>query len=386
MYNDRDEMYEVSDFDEDVERRKELLEQAKQLDQNAEWNTVFQEVSNLQRQWKRIPYWESAYEDQLEEEFDSYINVFYNKRRENYQSNQEMKEALIEQARKLSMAENFNSVTEAMNDLMQQWKRVGSAGKELDDTLWEAFNEARQTFFERKKEHWTTMQAQFANALDVKKKLILQAKEIVDKENLQETGEQFRKLMDEWKAVGFAGKEHEDELWNEFHEIRQKFYDRRNAHYEEIRAELDQKYEIKKGLLEQAKAIADKKEYHRENTNQMKQLHVEWKNTGSCGKEREDQIWKNFRTIMDQYFEGLREWNEQRHMQWRQRMMENRTRKLELIQKQKRQIKYMEDEIVGLLGQRAIDDMMEQIEDKKEFVVELEEQLADIDKALKEEK
>ena len=116
----------------------------------------------------------------------------------------------------------------------------------------------------------------------------------------------------------------------------------------------------------------------------MKDLNVEWKTIGSCGKDKEDQVWKEFREIMDAYFNGLKQWNEQKHQQWRQRMMDARSRKQELVQNQKRQIKRMQDEMVGLLGQRAIDEMEERIEEKKEFIQQLEEELADIEKRLNE--
>ena len=63
MYNDHDEMYEVDDFDEDIKRRQALIEEAKAIDPEADWNEVFREISNLKRRWKQIHYWESDYED-----------------------------------------------------------------------------------------------------------------------------------------------------------------------------------------------------------------------------------------------------------------------------------------------------------------------------------
>ena len=56
-----------------------------------------------------------------------------------------------------------------------------------------------------------------------------------------------------------------------------------------------------------------------------------------------------------------------------------------LIANQKRQIRRMQDEMVGLLGQRAIDEMQEQIEEKEAFIAQLEAELEDIDKTLAEE-
>ena len=384
MYQENDDMLEVNDFDEDIRRREELIEEAKNIPADADWNEVMHQVNDLRRRWRRIQYWDSAYEETLAEEFDSYIDAFYAKRREFYQSAQKLKEELIEQARKVALSEEWNQATEEMNALMQQWKAAGSAGKETDDALWEQFNAARQQFFDRKHEHWEQLQGKFENARQVKENLIEQAAALEDSQEWQKTSEKFRKLMDEWKAVGSAGREHEDALWEKFNSSRQKFYERRNAHYDELHQEQGERYDAKKKLVAQAKEIADAKSYTRENTKVMKDLGVEWKKVGSCGKEHEDQIWKEFRSIMDEYFDGLKQWNEQRHSQWRQRMQDARARKLELIQNQKRQIQRMKEEMVGLLGQRAIDDMQDRIDEKEDFIEQLEAEVADIDKSLNE--
>lgn len=384
MYQENDDMLEVNDFDEDIRRREELIEEAKNIPADADWNEVMHQVNDLRRRWRRIQYWDSAYEETLAEEFDSYIDAFYAKRREFYQSAQKLKEELIEQARKVALSEEWNQATEEMNALMQQWKAAGSAGKETDDALWEQFNAARQQFFDRKHEHWEQLQGKFENARQVKENLIEQAAALEDSQEWQKTSEKFRKLMDEWKAVGSAGREHEDALWEKFNSSRQKFYERRNAHYDELHQEQGERYDAKKKLVAQAKEIANARSYTRENTKVMKDLGVEWKKVGSCGKEHEDQIWKEFRSIMDEYFDGLKQWNEQRHSQWRQRMQDARARKLELIQNQKRQIQRMKEEMVGLLGQRAIDDMQDRIDEKEDFIEQLEAEVADIDKSLNE--
>ena len=384
MYQENDDMLEVNDFDEDIRRREELIEEAKNIPADADWNEVMHQVNDLRRRWRRIQYWDSAYEETLAEEFDSYIDAFYAKRREFYQSAQKLKEELIEQARKVALSEEWNQATEEMNALMQQWKAAGSAGKETDDALWEQFNAARQQFFDRKHEHWEQLQGKFENARQVKENLIEQAAALEDSQEWQKTSEKFRKLMDEWKAVGSAGREHEDALWEKFNSSRQKFYERRNAHYDELHQVQGERNDAKKKLVAQAKEIADARSYTRENTKVMKDLGVEWKKVGSCGKEHEDQIWKEFRSIMDEYFDGLKQWNEQRHSQWRQRMQDARARKLELIQNQKRQIQRMKEEMVGLLGQRAIDDMQDRIDEKEDFIEQLEAEVADIDRSLNE--
>lgn len=104
-----DDMNEVRDFDEDIKDRKALIEEAKQLDLSKNWNEIASAVMNLKKRWKRISYWESAYEDELADEFEKMIDAFYAKRNEGFQSIQKAKQELIERAQELSKSENWNS-------------------------------------------------------------------------------------------------------------------------------------------------------------------------------------------------------------------------------------------------------------------------------------
>ena len=372
----------VRDFDVDIEQRKTLIEEAKQIEDTGDWSALNRELSDLQRRWRRIYYWESAYEDTLEEEFDALIDKFYAKRRELYASVEETKKDLIKQAKALMNSTDWNRATEAMKDLMTQWKAAGSAGKEKDDVLWEEFNVARNTFFDRKHTHWEDMQTKFEQARKVKEELIEEAKKLEDSTAWQASGNAFKELFARWKEAGSAGREYEDDLWNAFHASRQKFYAARDAYYDELHEKQDALYQQKEELLAKAKEIAENTLFTREDTAAMKQLSVDWKAVGFTGKERDDEIWKAFRDVMDTYFAGLKQFNESKHAQWRQRMEDRRMRKTELIQEQKRQIQRIERDMVALLGERAIEDAKERIADKEDFIKTLEAEIEELDKAL----
>lgn len=372
----------VRDFDVDIEQRKALIEEAKQIEDTGDWSALNRELSDLQRRWRRIYYWESAYEDTLEEEFDALIDKFYAKRRELYAGVEEAKKDLIKQAKALMNSADWNRATDAMKDLMTQWKAAGSAGKEKDDVLWEEFNDARNTFFDRKHAHWEDMQTKFEQARKVKEELIEEAKKLEDSTAWQASGNAFKELFARWKAAGSAGRECEDDLWNAFNASRQKFYAARDAYYGELHEKQDALYKQKEELLAKAKEIAENTLFTREDTAAMKQLSVDWKAVGFTGKERDDEIWKSFRDVMDTYFAGLKQFNESKHAQWRQRMEDRRMRKTELIQEQKRQIQRIERDMVGLLGECAIEDAKERIADKEDFIKTLEAEIEELDKAL----
>lgn len=380
MYND--EIMDVEDFDQDISQRKELIEEAKQIEISDDWNEINQKVTQIKRKWKRISYRDSAYEDELTQELEEILDKLYSKRNEGYQSNKELKQKVIAQAKELADSKQFNHASKKMDELMEEWKSIGSCGRDSDEALWQEFRAQRQIFFDRKHEYWDTMRSQFANAKALKEDLIEKAKTYKDSEEWQKSSEALRELMKQWKEAGSAGREHEDRLWNEFNEARQAFYDRRNQYYDELHELQKQKYDEKKKLVQQAEAILAQKLFNKEHTAQMKQLQIDWKQLGSCGKAKDDEIWNEFRSLMDQYFDGLKAMNEQKHAQWRDRLSEIRNRKQDLIQDQKRQIKRMQDDIIGLLGERAIQDMEDRIEEKKEFIAELEEEVLELEQRL----
>lgn len=384
MTNDYNEFVEDRDLDQDIATRKELIQKAKEL-QASEDKGVYAEVSKLMKEWRKIPNYDSALDAQLNEEFEAVVDSIYAKRKNEYSLNEEMKKSLIAKAKGLVNPDNWNKATAEIEELMNEWRSTGSAGKDNDDSLWNEFNEARQAFFDNKHKYWEEIQAKFNNARAVKNDLIAKAKESIDVEDFAKGNEIYQSLLEQWKAIGSAGKEFEEELWEEFNEARQKFYDRRNEFYAELHERQGNNATTKRDLVDQAKKIADAHEYTKENTEAMKKLSATWKTIGSSGKE-EDGIWKDFRAAMDSYFDGLREYNNKRQAEWRAKMQDARARKQDMIMTQKRQIQRLQGEIATMYSQREIDDTMDLIEEKKEFIEELEAQIADIEKKLAEQK
>ena len=121
----------VSDMDEDIKKRKELIEEAKNINADKNWNEIYRQISDLRRKWRRISSWESAYEDSLNEEFESYIDALYAKRNEVYKNASGIKEELIAQAKKVAASNDLKHATEEMNELMNQWKQAGSVSKKV---------------------------------------------------------------------------------------------------------------------------------------------------------------------------------------------------------------------------------------------------------------
>ena len=382
-YNENDEMFETEVEIDDVAEKKALIEEAKALDPEADWKDVAPQINALKKAWKRLPSNESMQDENLRDEFEAVLDVHFKKQRENFKVAKATKEALIKEAKALADTKEFGKANTRMNDMMGEWKASGSAGsKDVDDQLWEEFNKARKTFFDRRAKDWENRKAGFEAAKVAKEALVEKAKELAEGNNFRAAGNDFKKLMEDWKAAGSAGKAHEDELWTQFNAARQTFFDRRNAFYAEMNEKYEAVYNVKKGLVDKAAEVAANKEYTKENTAELKNLQKEWKAAGFCGKEKEDALWADFRAAMDDYFAGLKAFNDAKHADWVARMKDAYARKQELINNQERQIKRLEAERVGAMGDRELQDIEMRIADKQEFIDQLKSELADLEKRI----
>ncbi len=363
----------------DISKKEEILKEAKEIPADADYKDVMPTISALQKKWRRIGEGESAYEESLRKQFDEVLDVFYAKQKEALKDVVTAKEELIKKAEALVDSKDLNKATNEINALFDEWKKLGYTDKKTDDELWAKFNAARQSFYDNRHELREQMAAKMQDAVKVKEELITKAEELADSTSWKKTTEAMDALMEEWKAAGYAGKEHNDELWDKFRAARKKFYDARSDFYAKQNAEFAEKVKSKQELIEKAKAIVEENAYSRENSDKLKELSTAWKEVGFSGRDKEEKLWNEFKGTLDTYYAGLKAFNEQKHTDWLNRMESVKNRKVDMIEKQKKQLTWMERELTSVIGEAAFEEMQLDIEDKKAFIEQLEAELKELE-------
>ena len=363
----------------DISKKEEILKEAKEIPADADYKDVMPTISALQKKWRRIGEGESAYEESLRKQFDEVLDVFYAKQKEALKDVVTAKEELIKKAQALVDSKDLNKATNEINALFDEWKKLGYTDKKTDDELWAKFNTARQSFYDNRHELREQMAAKMQDAVKIKEELITKAEELADSTSWKKTTEAMDALMEEWKAAGYAGKEHNDELWDKFRAARKKFYDARSDFYAKQNAEFAEKVKSKQELIEKAKAIVEQNAYSRENSDKLKELSAAWKEVGFSGRDKEEKLWNEFKGTLDTYYAGLKAFNEQKHTDWLNRMESVKSRKVDMIEKQKKQLTWMERELTSVIGEAAFEEMQLDIEDKKAFIEQLEAELKELE-------
>ena len=215
------------------EEKKNIIAEARKLLDKKEILAASKDLDKLSEDFKKAGRCSTKeQDDELWAEFRQVKDEFYAKKRAFFEeldkSNAEKrakKEDIIARAKEVLAIDNIREASEKMDALRKEWKEVGYSGKG-DDQLWREFAKVLDEFQEKKKERHSEMLKLFEERAVKKEELIKQAKILLaNSEFTDEEIEKVKALRNEFKAVGFAGKEKDDDLYQRFNDIIKKYFD-----------------------------------------------------------------------------------------------------------------------------------------------------------------
>ena len=188
--------------------------------------------------------------------------------------------------------------------------------------------------------------------------------------------------MDRWKAAGNAGRENEQQLWEEFNSIRRDFRNRRKADLAERRAKERENADAKRKLVDEAKAIAESEEYVRENSDRMRQINEEYKAVGYAGKPANDELWQELRSAQNSYWEGNSARRNQQRKERSERLQEAVERKSGQIEHLKDQNETLTTRLESTLNPEKVAQIKRWIEENEERLGGLKDDIDEIKKKI----
>lgn len=234
------------------------------------------------------------------------------------------KQEFIALVKELLAEENLDDRNQDLQLVRREYKHIVNRDEETffdqDET-----NKAIALFNELAKKEPKLL----VSPLEEKKAIIEQARKLLDKKEILAANRELDKLNNDFRKAGRAGnKEQDDELWNEFRQIKDEFYAKKRAFFEELDKANAEKREKKENIIERAKEIVNNIKDIRESNAQMDALRKEWKGVGYSGKG-DEYLWKDFTKVMDEFQEKKKE----RHGEMLKLFEERAAKKEELIKK-----------------------------------------------------
>ena len=357
----------LADKKRDIVRR---AENTARKNKTQEGRTVMEE---LLKEWQELPALDEETDRELLGKLEK-AQKDYNERQAQRDAGAAAKQELVEKAKELSGSEEFKQTAQELKALMDSWKMAGSAGTDRDEILWQQFNDARQVFYDRRKAYFEEMDAKRASSRTQKGEIIQEASAILENPgNWKQAGERMNALFDRWKAAGSAGRDFDEELWQQYTKIRNEFKTRRQAFFNEMDAKRQETMKIKTRLIEEADAIAGSGDTSAAAAQQMKELDAQWKQAGSAGKEHDEELWQQYRAATDSFWNARRAVSEQRHSEWQAKQDDWKQRMNTALSRKQKQISDLQDQIHKLKERTGGSFDIEKIERYTGYINEKEE-------------
>lgn len=298
------------DFKKNLEAKKNLIEEAHKLENEADVIAAFRALQSLHDEWRNIGPVSKEIRESLWSEFKEASTVI-NKRHQEYfeqrkaaeQINEEAKTNLCEEIESINVGDlnSFNAWTAATDkviELQKKWKEYGFASKKANVALYARFRKACDDFFNAKTLYFQKTKDEFNKNLEKKTQLCEKAEALKELEDINKAANEVVKLQAEWKKIGSVPRKLSDAIWQRFQTACNSIFDERKKLNSARRDEENVNLEAKKSVIAQLKELPLDGD-RREVIGKVKDLQAEWQKIGFVPFKMKDKIYAEYREICD---------------------------------------------------------------------------------------
>ena len=303
------------DFKKNFELKTKLCEAAEKLADESDIISAFHQLQELHQQYREIGPVAKELREQMWARFKAASTVINKKHQQHFEQlrsqeeeNLSKKTRLCEQVETIAKEENkgtgdWEKHTKAIIELQAQWKTIGFAPQKMNVKIFERFRAACDDFFTRRAEYFKQIKEKFAENAEKKKDLIEKARALKDSTDWKSTTDKLIALQKEWKNTGIVPKKQGDQLWNDFLEACNYFFNARNAANADTRDKERNNLEAKRNIIEQLKELI-------ENTaddiqEKAQALVEEYNKVGHVPFKDKEKIYKEYHDVLDKLYDEL---------------------------------------------------------------------------------
>ena len=300
------------DFKKNLEAKEAFCAAAEKLAENENVVNAFHELQKLHEQWKEYGPVAKEKREEIWDRFKAATSVI-NKKYQAYfeglkaqqEDNLEKKKVLCEKLEEIAEREikntaDWNQLSKEIESLQAEWRTIGFATKKENQKIYDRFRAACDKFFERKREHYTTIKDSMSANLEKKQAIIEQAEALKSSTEWKKTADQLIALQKQWKEIGAVPRKKSEQLWKRFRAACDEFFANRDAnsggendYYGNLKS--------KKRLIEEVRAYQCSED-DAANAAQMRSFNEKWQAIGHVPFKEKDKINDEFRTAMHEKF------------------------------------------------------------------------------------
>ncbi len=335
-----------SQLKDNLELRFSLIEQLKDLIENADPKTMYQKFRDIQERWKKIgPVSREKYNGTWRT-FHHHVERFYdllhlsNDFRElDFKHNLEEKLKLIARVEALSESNDINYSFKQLQVIHKLWKEdIGPVAREYREDVWQRFSAATKKIHDKRHNFYKNQKGKYEENIAKKFAIIEEISQVDTSQNKNHSDWQksiklVESLRDKFFKAGGVPKSESEKIWTKFKEATRNFNLQKNAFYKNVKGEQQENLNKKLKLIELAESYKESEDWDSA-TEIMKKIQSDWKKIGHVPRKYSDKIWGEFKAACNHYFDRYHE-NKNKGSKEEQEIV---TKKKEFLEKFKKEV------------------------------------------------
>ena len=299
-----------------LELKKALIDRLRTLIQEEEnIGVAFAAQKEIQEQWREIgdiprDLRQDIQNDysRLMEQFYYNIGIYKELRVHDLKRNQQLKEEVIVKLKALAQNQNIQEIESELKVLQHEWEDIGGTQQEVWEELKASYWSIVKSLYDRIRNHYEAKREVMNKNLEAKRELVVKTEQTLngvldssDYKVWEDATQELLKMQEEWKGIGFGPRKENEDIWNQFRGMCDKFFEAKHAFYKERNKQFDEFVTKKKALIAKVNELKESTNW-KETTQQIIAMQNDWKKIGNAGPKNEQKLWKEFRAACDGFF------------------------------------------------------------------------------------
>lgn len=299
-----------------LQRKLDIIEKIKAMATSPEEaNKNYNEFKELQKEFKEIKSVPPEKANEVWRNYQLYVEQFYdllNLNREareyDFKKNLEAKTKLCEEAEALDKESDVVSAFHQLQELHAQYREIGPVAKDLREQIWARFKAASTVINKKHQQHFEELRAKEEENLAKKTELCEKVEALAKEENKgigdwEKHSKAIIALQQEWKTIGFAPQKMNVKIFERFRAACDDFFSRKSEFFKQLKQQFAANAEKKRELIKKAQEMTDSTDW-KATGDKFVALQKEWKTIGAVPKKLGDQLWNEFLTACNHFFDA----------------------------------------------------------------------------------
>lgn len=331
-----------AELQENKTKKEALLSKfAALLTSKDDFGLIYAKYKDIKDEWHSIGDVEPAIEKTIRKEYNRLNEEFYDLKHLNdeyrdldFKKNLELKEHILKSIEDLGSDSDVVKALKRLQTLQREWHQIGPVAKEMRANINAKFKELSNIIHKKHQDFFLELKANEEENARKKQEIIHEIESIIssldNKSNAWEANtKKILELQSDWKTIGRSSKKDGEDLFSSFRGLCDEFFAKKSEFFASRKELFEEIYKNKEDIIAKAKKIISSDANIDRKSQKLKELQKEWQEIKGGQSKRNEQLWREFRAVCDEFFISYKEDKKEQDKEQKQ----NLELKLELISK-----------------------------------------------------